>query len=253
MKLIVEVSVQCGYTNLTLVQSCTSGNCGSFVNDFARLVALAAVMNSAASWDARYGSDTAFFYGEEPNDHVKAEEARLPRGAAVLCLAEGEGRNAVFLAKQGHHVTAVDLSSVGVAKTLALAAKHGVKVAAVVGDLATFEIATGAWDGIVSIWAHVPHTLRRSVHRAVVAGLRPGGIYIFESYSPRQLELVSAGTAKGGPGSADLLATLADVTAELNGLEFVVAAELDREVHEGQGHAGRSAVTQVVARKGLTA
>lgn len=206
----------------------------------------------AATWDARYGGSAtaAFYYGTAPNDLLREHEPRLPRNSRVLCLAEGEGRNAVFLATRGHSVTAVDLSPVGVAKTLALAAEHGVAVDAVVGDLAEFAIAPNAYDAIVSIWAHVPHPLRRAVHAAVVAGLRPGGVFVFEAYHPRQLELVAAGASKGGPGTADLLATLADVTAELAGLALVVAAEADRDVQEGVGHAGVSAVTQVVGVRG---
>ena len=204
----------------------------------------------AATWDARYGAQPDdFYYGTQPNDFLREQEPRLPRGARVLCLAEGEGRNAVWLALRGHRVASVDLSPVGVQKTLALAARHGVAVEAAVGDLAAFEIERGAWDAVVSIWAHVPHPLRRSVHAAVAAGLRPGGVFIFEAYSPRQLELVRAGTAKGGPGSAELLATLEDVRAELAGLDLSDAAERDRDVQEGAGHAGVSAVTQLVATR----
>lgn len=207
-------------------------------------------MSAAATWDARYGAKPAdFYYGTKPNDFLREQEPRLPRGARVLCLAEGEGRNAVFLAQRGHRVASVDLSPVGVQKTLALAASCGVAVEAAVGDLATFAIEPAAYDCIVSVWAHVPHGLRRAVHAAVVAGLRPGGVFIFEHYSPRQLELVRAGTARGGPSSADLLATLADVSAELAGLVVSDAAERDRDVQEGEGHAGVSAVTQLVATK----
>ena len=205
---------------------------------------------AAATWDSRYGAKPAdFYYGTAPNDFLREQEPRLPRGARVLCLAEGEGRNAVFLAERGHRVSSVDLSPVGVQKTLALAARSGVAVDAAVGDLATFAIEAGAFDAIVSIWAHVPHALRRALHASVAAGLKPGGVFIFESYSPRQLELVKAGTSKGGPGSADLLATLADVRAELAGLAVSDAAERDRDVQEGEGHAGVSAVTQLVATK----
>lgn len=207
----------------------------------------------AAFWDSKYGEPTdELVYGEEPNDLVRSAEAGLARGSDVLCLAEGEGRNAVFLASRGHRVTSMDISPAGVAKTHALAAKRGVKVNAQVGDLSDYVIAPGSWDAIVSIWAHVPHDLRRAVHSSVVKGLRPGGAFIFESYHPRQLDLVKAGTSVGGPGSAALLATIDDVREELTGLTFSKAAELERDLHEGSGHKGRSAVTQVVAVKPST-
>lgn len=205
----------------------------------------------AAIWDARYGSaaDAPFYYGTAPNAFLREHEPRLPRGARVLCLAEGEGRNAVYLARQGHAVASVDLSPVGVAKTLALASQHGVAVAAAVGDLASFVIEPARFDAIVSIWAHVPRELRRAVHQSVVAGLRPGGVFIFEAYHPRQLGKVAAGSARGGPSAEDLLATAGDVAAELAGLALIVGEEVDREVREGEGHWGVSACTRVVATK----
>ena len=204
----------------------------------------------AAAWDTRYGgaATAPFYYGTAPNDHLTRCEPNLPRGSKILCLAEGEGRNAVYLASCGHSVTSVDLSPVGVQKTLALAAQHGVTVDARVGDLAQFEFTPATWDAVVSIWAHVPRALRASLHASVVTSLKPRGVLIFEAYSPRQLELVAAGSAKGGPGSVDLLATLADVTDELRGCD-VDGVERDREVNEGEGHAGVSAVTQLVATK----
>ena len=116
-------------------------------------------MSEAERWDSRYAG-AAFFYGAQPNDWLVSMERHLPRRSAVLCLAEGEGRNAVFLAQRGHAVTAVDLSPVGVAKTLALAASLGVKVDARVGDLAELAIAPDSLDAVVSIWAHVPRPLQ---------------------------------------------------------------------------------------------
>ena len=205
----------------------------------------------ASEWDARYAGDM-FMYGETANDLLVAMEPSLPRNSAVLCLAEGEGRNAVYLAQCGHSVTAVDLSPVGVAKTLALAASRGVTVDARVGDLADFVIQPSMWDAIVSIWAHVPRPLRVKIHAAVVAGLRPGGAFVFEAYHPRQLDLVLAGKAKGGPPTAFLLAEARDIVTELAGLDVVTAVERDREVKEGTGHSGMSAVTQVFAVKKRT-
>lgn len=195
-------------------------------------------------WNQRY-SEPGFAYGTEPNDFLAANAERcLPANGEVLCLAEGEGRNAVFLARLGFLVTGVDSSAVGLEKARALAAQHGVDIQTVVADLGEFELGTARWDGIVSIWCHTPSDLRARLHRSVVAALRPGGVLLLESYTPKQLEYKT-----GGPPTAELMMTLAAVREELAGLEFLDAEEKLREVHEGKYHDGMSAVLQVVARK----
>lgn len=192
-------------------------------------------------WDQRY-SEPGFAYGTEPNDFLVREHARL-RGP-VLCLAEGEGRNAVWLAQRGLDVTAVDSSAVGLAKARALAAERGVTVATIEADLSTYPLGVAQWGGIVSVWAHLPPEVRRRVHRGCVTALRPGGVLLLEAYSPRQ---VSLGT--GGPKDPSWCMSAAALREELAGLELLVADELEREVQEGKYHQGRSAVVQVVARK----
>lgn len=196
----------------------------------------------ANSWNQRY-SQLDFVYGTEPNDFLVEEAGGIPSGP-VLCLAEGEGRNAVWLAGRGHSVTAVDQSDVALAKARNLAAARGVVIETVVADLASHPIVPGAWSGIVSFWAHMPAALRRSMHARVVQGLKPGGVFILEAYTPAQLAF---GT--GGPRSVDLLMTAAQLREELEGLEFEIIRELEREVREGANHTGRAAVVQVVARK----
>ncbi|MBU4460847.1 MAG: class I SAM-dependent methyltransferase [Verrucomicrobia bacterium] len=191
-------------------------------------------------WDQRY-AESGWAYGTEPNAFLALCAPRLPRGRA-LCLADGEGRNGVFLATLSFDVTSVDLSSVGLAKARGLAASRGVEIATVAADLAGFVIEPGAWDAIVSISCHLPQPLRADVHRRCVAGLRPGGAFLLEAYAPRQLEFHT-----GGPASADLLMDLGDVKRELAGLRFDIARESEREVVEGRHHTGRAAVTQILA------
>lgn len=194
-------------------------------------------------WDQRYGQADGYVFGTEPNDFLRAVADRIPSGP-VLCLAEGEGRNAVFLAQRSHAVTAVDLSATGLAKARELAAQRGVSVATEVADLSTYAIAPGAWSGIVAIFMHLPPALRRDVLARASTGLRPGGVFVLEAYTPAQLAF---GT--GGPKDAALLPTLEQLRAELPGLEFLHGAELERDVIEGGGHTGRAAVVQVVARR----
>lgn len=196
----------------------------------------------ASHWDERYKA-TGYVYGTEPNDFVAALAPQIP-GGPVLCLAEGEGRNAVHLARLGHAVTAVDASGVGLAKAQALAAARGVCITTHAVDLAEYAIAPGRWAGIVSTWAHLPPPLRRAVHTQVVAGLKPGGVFILEAYTPAQLAF---GT--GGPKDPLLCMTLAALREELTGLDFVIARESERDVIEGTHHTGRGAVVQIAARR----
>ncbi len=193
-------------------------------------------------WDERYAGDD-YAYGTGPNDFLVDQAVCIAPGP-VLCLAEGEGRNAVWLAEQGHAVTAVDSSCVGLAKAQRLATERGVRIETLCSDLAQYEIVPGVWSVIVSIFAHVPPDLRRLVHRRVVDGLRPGGVLILEAYTPEQLRF---GT--GGPPVAEMNMDLASLEAELAGLNFELARELERDVFEGQYHFGRGHVVQLVARK----
>lgn len=194
-------------------------------------------------WNERY-TDAFASYGNEPNDFLRAMIDHLPDGP-VLCLAEGEGRNAVFVAQRGHAVTAVDLSEVGLANTATLAAERGVEVTTVLADLATYDLGQAAWAGIISIWAHTPPAVRTRLHAACVAALRPGGVLILEAYTPRQLER----PGKGGPPVAALLMTPEGLRAELAGLDFLRCEEVDRDVNEGRYHTGPSTTVQVLAVK----
>jgi 2-polyprenyl-3-methyl-5-hydroxy-6-metoxy-1,4-benzoquinol methylase len=195
-------------------------------------------------WDRRY-SEPGFAYGTEPNDFLAANAERyLPPRGEILCLAEGEGRNAVFLAGLGFRVTGVDSSAVGLQKAKQLAEQHGVDIRTVVADLGDFELGVQRWDGIVSIWCHLPSPIRARLHRSVVAALRHGGMLLVESYTPKQLEYET-----GGPPTAELMMTLAAAREELAGLDLLEAEETLREVHEGKYHDGLSAVLQLVARK----
>ena len=196
-------------------------------------------------WDERY-SQPGFAYGTEPNEFLASAAGRIPVGP-VLSLGEGEGRNAAFLASLGHRVVAVDQLAVGLAKAKKLAAERGLTIETVCADLATFAIEPGAWAGIVSVFCHLPRHVRRPLYEAVVRGLRPGGLFVLEAYTPKQL---SRGT--GGPKDPDMLPTLAELAEELAGLDFAHARELDREVREGAYHTGVASVVQLIGVKPTT-
>lgn len=197
-------------------------------------------------WDQRYG-EPGYAYGTEPNEFLAEQAPKLFKaGDKALCLAEGEGRNGVYLAGLGLDVTGVDGSAVGLIKAQALASQRGLKIRTVHADLAAYDLGESAWDAVISIWAHVPSQLRRRLHAATVKALKPGGIFLMEAYTPEQIALGS-----GGPKDPDFLASLATHQKELEGLECLVGREARREVHEGKFHGGLSATVQWVGRKPL--
>jgi SAM-dependent methyltransferase len=194
------------------------------------------------SWDDRY-SVPDYVYGTDPNEYLVEVADRIPMGP-VLCLAEGEGRNAVYLAGKGYEVTAVDSSSVGIEKAQKLARERSVKIETIHADLADFEIGVERWAGIVSIFCHLPKPLRELVCRRCVEGLKPGGVLVMEAYTPRQ---VAYGT--GGPQSVELLVEPKDIRKELSGLRLERAGEKVREIAEGRFHRGAGAVVQILGFK----
>lgn len=193
-------------------------------------------------WDERYSAEE-YVYGKAPNKFLEDNYQVIPAGK-VLCLAEGEGRNAVFLARQGYAVSAVDASQVGLDKARKLAAENGVSIELIHADLADFDLGENTWDGIVSIFCPLPSALRKELHRKVVAGLKTNGVFLVEAYTPDQLK-----HATGGGKSADLMTTRESLSLELDGLTFIHLVELERDVVEGIYHTGLGAVVQALATK----
>ncbi|MBT8355381.1 MAG: class I SAM-dependent methyltransferase, partial [Desulfofustis sp.] len=170
-------------------------------------------------WDERY-SESGFAFGTEPNDFLVASVGLLQPGSRILCLAEGEGRNAVYLASLGHRVTAVDSSSVGLKKALLLAEKRGVSIDIVEADLENYHIPPGAFQAIISIFCHLPPAVRTRLHQKVFEGLTPGGIFILEGYAIKQID-----NNTGGPRKIELLMDLEELKRELQPLILSHALE----------------------------
>lgn len=197
----------------------------------------------ANMWDERYASDD-YFYGKEPNDYLKAQAAQLAPRSKVLCLAEGEGRNAVYLATLGHEVTAMDNSTAGLAKTRQLATERGVQVRTVKANLRTYQIPTNQYQAIVAIFMHLPPDLQQQVFPQIAPALTPGGLFIGEFYRPEQLAYKT-----GGPPDEDLLYSPKLLAQWLPQLHFEQLEAVERNVVEGKGHTGLAATVQVRARK----
>lgn len=193
-------------------------------------------------WDERYSAEE-YAYGTTPNEFLAENFIRIPKGR-VLSLAEGEGRNAVFLAKQGYSVTAVDASSVGLNKARKLAEENGVVVEFIHADLADYDLGENKWDGIVSIFIPLPSSLRKELYKKVIAGLKQNGVFLLEAYTPNQL---NHGT--GGGNSVDVMQTKESLRLELASLKFKHLIELERDVTEGVFHTGIGSVVQAIATK----
>ncbi len=192
-------------------------------------------------WNERYSGDV-YVYGTEPNSFL-AEHAEILRDP-VLSLAEGEGRNAVFLATVGLNVHGVDGSDVGLIKAQALAKSKGVTIQTEVTDLGIFEPGENCYGSVVSISAHLPSVIRQRLYPLVERCLRIGGIILLESYSENQLAHET-----GGPKDPDLLMTLAKVEHEFPNFEPILLRELEREVSEGKYHTGIASVVQFIGKK----
>ncbi len=199
-------------------------------------------MEKTVNWDARY-SEPGFAYGTAPNEFLVSVVDRIPQGK-ILSLAEGEGRNAVYLAGLGYDVTGVDASDVGLRKAADLARERGVTIRTILADLGTFKIEPDQWDGIIACYCHLPSLIRIPLHQAAVRGLKPGGVFVLEAFSKDQL-----GYGTGGPQSLDMLMSLDELKQELVGLEFVHAVQMEREVREGSGHTGLASVIQLLGIK----
>ncbi|WP_342806648.1 class I SAM-dependent methyltransferase [Alteromonas sp. M12] len=193
-------------------------------------------------WDERY-ADKDYAYGKEPNTFLAENYQAIPQGR-VLSLAEGEGRNAVFLAQKGYSVTAVDGSEVGLKKAEMLAKEKGVEIELIHADLAEFYIGEDIWDGIISIFCPLPTELRSHVYKNAVNGLKAGGVFLLEAYTPEQLK-----HATGGGKSIDSMTTKESLLSDLGRLNFSQLQEIERDVIEGIYHTGKGAVIQAVATK----
>ena len=193
-------------------------------------------------WDQRFAAKE-FVYGEQANDFLRQHAAGLAAGQA-LCLAEGEGRNAVFLAELGHQVCAQDISPAGLRKAEALAQQKGVNITTLCCDLAALNLKPNSLDLIAAIWMHVEPELRATVFEHAVETLRPGGHLLIEAYRPQQLNFSS-----GGPARKELLIDAAQLQQELAALEPLILQEIERTISEGNAHQGRSAVVQFFGRR----
>ena len=193
-------------------------------------------------WDKRY-SESGYAYGTEPNDFLKQNFSTIPKGK-VLSIAEGEGRNAVFLAKQGYHVTAIDSSIVAINKAEQLARQHQVDINFIHHDLLSFDFGENQWEGIVSIFLPIVRQDRLNLYPRLTESLKNDGVFLMEAYTPEQINF---GT--GGGKDSRTMQTVDTITSELLQMNFLRKRQLERVVKEGKYHTGLASVLQVIAKK----
>ncbi|MDP6345932.1 MAG: class I SAM-dependent methyltransferase [Alphaproteobacteria bacterium] len=195
-------------------------------------------------WNQRYQGDD-YLFGTAPNGFLADQGQLLRPGQRALSIADGEGRNGVWLAEQGLDVLSIDFSPVAQAKAQRLAAARGVRIETRQADIAAWDWAAEDFDVIAAIFFQfAAPPLRAEIFAGLQQALRPGGVLLMQGYRPEQLEY---GT--GGPPEAERMYTAAMLREAFAALEIRHLREHDSVVHEGDGHEGMSALVDLVAVK----
>jgi SAM-dependent methyltransferase len=200
--------------------------------------------DAATFWNGRY-QEPEYIFGTEPNAYLRRNAGLWQPGQHVLCVADGEGRNSVWLARQGLKVDAFDISDVGVSKAKRLAQEAGVSVRVEVSDCDQYPWPVGAYDGVAAIFVQFADpAMRQRLFTNIVNSLKPGGVLILQGYTPRQLEYKT-----GGPSQVANLYTEDILRGAFPQMEIIELLDYEDELAEGVHHRGRSALIGVVARK----
>jgi len=194
-------------------------------------------------WNSRY-AESGYAYGTEPNAFLVSQSKYLKPGGKALAVADGEGRNGVWLAQQGLDVLSVDASEVGLCKAQELAADRGVSIRTEQVDLTTWQWPKQKFDIVAAIYLHFPAEVRARMHRYMFEALKPGGILILEAFTPAQLNYTS-----GGPPIAEMLYTANMLSTDFAGGEILLLKEAIAELAEGKYHRGPGAVIRLVLRR----
>ena len=193
-------------------------------------------------WDERYSSND-FVYGTDPNVFFKNKLDKLNPGNLLL-LGEGEGRNAVYAARNRWSVDAVDFSKTAKLKALKLAKENSVNINYEVADLSKYKAKSNYYDAVGIIYLHLNPKLRRIIHSNVTASLKPGGTLILEVYEKKQL-----GKDSGGPKNIDMLYSKEELIADFNNMKIKELEKKHITLDESQQHRGEAVVLRLVAIK----
>ena len=200
-------------------------------------------MSASDFWNERYQTKD-YLFGVEPNDFIRAVTPPAHQNAKAFAPADGEGRNGVFLAKQGYHVTSVDVSNLAVDKAQSLAAKHSVSINSHVGDIFEFPCPDNHYDIVVICFMHFLPDDHDRFMSLMKSCLKSGGMIIMEGYSKDQIDLAS-----GGPKNEDMLFSRDGLTKNFSDFDILLMQETRRNLSEGPRHQGEAATIQLIARK----
>jgi 2-polyprenyl-3-methyl-5-hydroxy-6-metoxy-1,4-benzoquinol methylase len=197
-----------------------------------------------ARWNERFSTED-YLFGTAPNAFLESQRHLLRRGQTALAIADGEGRNGVWLAEQGLEVLAVDFSERALAKSGRLAAERGVRLAVEQADLLEWNWQGRRFDLVVAIFIQFATPPERTVlFSRMKEALKPGGHLILQGYRPEQLRY-----ATGGPKQVEQLYTEALLRESFADLEILRLRSHDDVILEGTGHGGMSALIDMVARR----
>lgn len=198
-------------------------------------------------WNERYGSEE-YIYGEKPNVYFASKLKEMNPGS-ILFAAEGEGRNAVFAAKNGWNATAFDPSESGKKKARKLAKQNGVSVDYHISDVESFEFQQNYFDALVLVYAHFHSDIRRAYHRKLSLYLKQDGILVLEAFSKSHIENQKMNPSAGGPQTPEMLYSLEELKEDFNNFEFLEIKEEITNLEEGRHHLGRANVIRIFAKK----
>jgi len=195
-------------------------------------------------WQGRYAAPE-YIFGEAPNAFLAAQRHLLPASGKALAIADGEGRNGVWLAEQGLQVLSLDFAPNGQAKAQALADKRGVSIELALADVHEWPYPEAAYDVVVEIFTQFSDPQQRAKKWAGMRkALKPGGLLLLEGYTPKQLEY---GT--GGPKQLDHLYTREMLEADFGGFAKIEIRQYETMMSEGGAHAGMGAVIDLIGWK----
>jgi cyclopropane fatty-acyl-phospholipid synthase-like methyltransferase len=200
-------------------------------------------MSELERWQTRFRAP-GYAFGKEPNGFLKAHAALLRGRKTALSVADGEGRNGVWLAEQGLDVTTIDFSPAALEKSRALAAERGVKLRSEVADVTTWRWPVAAFDVAVAIFIFVAPAERPAFLANLKNALNPGGLLLMQGYRPKQIEYRT-----GGPSDPARMYTRAILEAGFGDMAKLDIHEHDSAISEGTSHAGMSALIDLVATK----